>query len=86
MFGWSLSKLMTLVAMAAAAWYLFKMLGGPKVPRAGGAPPPPGPGPRQAQLAPRVEAEEMIACKACGTYVSATAARHCGRADCPWPR
>jgi uncharacterized protein len=86
MFGWSLSKIVTLVAMVAAAWYLFKMLGGPRVPRAGQAPPQPGPGPRQPPSSPRIEAEDMIACRACGTYVSATGARHCGRADCPWPR
>ena len=31
MFGWSLSKVVTLIAMAAAAWYLFKMLGGSRM-------------------------------------------------------
>ncbi|HTS92213.1 MAG TPA: hypothetical protein VMG55_09450 [Stellaceae bacterium] len=86
MFGWSISKLVTLVAMIAAAWYLFKMLGGSRLPRARQASPPPGPGPQPAQQAPRVEAEEMIACKSCGTYVSAVSARHCGRTDCPWSR
>jgi len=30
--------------------------------------------------------EETVRCPACGTYVPARRARHCGRADCPYPR
>lgn len=30
--------------------------------------------------------EEMTACQVCGTYVAASTARACGRANCPFPR
>ena len=33
---------------------------------------------------PAVKAEDMVKCSACGTYVTATGASNCGRADCPW--
>jgi hypothetical protein len=38
------------------------------------------------QKAPRVEAEDLVSCSACGAYVAARDAGHCGRADCPWGR
>jgi uncharacterized protein len=30
-------------------------------------------------------AEDMVACRTCGTYVLASAARNCGKAQCPYP-
>ena len=83
MFGVGFLKLVFLAGAVAGVWYLFKMLGGPT------APPPE----REAQAPQRAagtaarnraDAEDMIACKVCGTYVSATGARSCGRPDCPW--
>jgi len=77
-------KLLFLGGAVAAVWYLFKMLAGP------GQQPPSEPEPQAQRPASntgarnRADAEDMVACKICGTYVSATAARSCGRADCPW--
>jgi uncharacterized protein len=33
---------------------------------------------------PAIKAEDMIKCRACGVYVTASGASNCGRADCPW--
>ena len=30
-------------------------------------------------------AEDMVACRVCGTFVSASGTRSCGREDCPYP-
>jgi uncharacterized protein len=83
MFGVGLFKLLFLAGAVAGVWYLFKMLAGPSAP-------PPEAEPQARQRAPstaarnRGDAEDMEACKICGTYVPATGARSCGRADCPW--
>ncbi|HKF71946.1 MAG TPA: hypothetical protein VKB68_09355 [Stellaceae bacterium] len=74
-------KLLFLAGAVAAAWYLFKMLAGPSRPP---AEPQVQRGAGHTAARNRAEAEDMVACKVCGTYVSATAARSCGRADCPW--
>jgi len=83
MFGVGLFKLLFLAGAVAGVWYLFKMLAGPSK-----APAEPEPqAQRRAPGAARnraIEAEDMVACKVCGTYVAATGARSCGRADCPW--
>jgi hypothetical protein len=45
-------------------------------------------GPQQTQrpqTRPMIEAEDLVNCRVCGTYIAASA-RHCGRADCPQPR
>ena len=39
----------------------------------------------QAQSRQIVEAEDLVNCPVCGTYVAASA-RHCGRPNCPQPR
>ncbi len=33
---------------------------------------------------PAIKAEDMVKCRACGVYVTASGASNCGRADCPW--
>ena len=79
----SFFKLLFLAAAVAGVWYLFRMLAGPSTP----PPEPEAPAPQRATTATarnRLEAEDMVACKVCGTYVSANNARSCGRADCPW--
>jgi hypothetical protein len=93
MFGFSLTKLLFTVAAVLAVWYGFKWVGRMQTQRDANAKaalhakrrrasaphaPPPGP-------AAAMEAEEMIKCPACGDYVSASAAVHCGRKDCPYP-
>jgi uncharacterized protein len=83
MFGFSFLKLLFLAGAVAGVWYLFKMLAGPSKP-------PPDPKPQAQRRATSaagnraIEAEDMVACKVCGTYVAANGARSCGRADCPW--
>lgn len=80
MFGLSLGKLLILAVCAWFGWSLFKALGAP--PKAA-----PRPQPRQAPppqpSAPAIQAEEMIPCAVCGTYVAAQGAVPCGQRDCP---
>ncbi len=83
MFGVGLFKLIFLAGAVAGVWYLFKMLASPSAPPAE----PEAQAPRRAPNTAarnRLEAEDMVACKVCGTYVPAKGARSCGRADCPW--
>jgi hypothetical protein len=65
----------------ASRWY--RLLGGGRV-----KPPAPAPERRETAAAPpkprRPVVEETRLCAACGSYVSAGAAK-CGRADCPQP-
>ena len=78
-----LFKLLFLAGAVAGVWYLFKMLAGPSKPPVEAEPQ----AQRRATNPTRdraIEAEDMVACKVCGTYVAATGARSCGRADCPW--
>jgi len=88
MFGFSLSKLFVLGLMALGAWYLFRMLAGPT--------PPSNNQPRSNSQArergtPRapsraLEAEDMVRCSVCGTYVPARGAKACDNPACPWPK
>jgi len=34
---------------------------------------------------PEQGTEDMVACRACGTFVAASGTRSCGREDCPYP-
>ena len=72
-----LPKLLLLVVIAVAVWYVMRWLN---------RPPPvsetrrgrrPG---RQA----RIEAEDLVSCGVCGTYMELNAAG-CGKAGCPRP-
>ena len=79
----SFFKLLVLAGAVAGVWYLFKMLAGPGKPT---EPEPQARG-RTANNAPRnraIEAEDMVACKVCGTDDAPNGARCGGRADCPW--
>jgi uncharacterized protein len=88
MFGISFAKILVLVAVIALIWFGFRWferwqkesraaaekdarLAGGSSPSPRGAPAP---------------AEEMTACRVCGTYVAAGSARACGRPNCPFPR
>ena len=72
-------ELFLILVVVFAAWHVVKMFN-----RANTHPPraqrPQAPPPRRI-----IEAEDLVACKACGAYI-ASSARHCGRADCPQPR
>ncbi|HLW28717.1 MAG TPA: hypothetical protein VKY54_13370 [Kiloniellales bacterium] len=79
----SLTKLLVLAAIVLAVWYGFKLIGrldaqrklqAKQQERAAAA--------GRATAVP--DAEEMIACAACGAYVPARLAGNCGRADCPY--
>ncbi len=88
MFGFSLQKLMLLVAVIGAVWYGFKFISRLQEAReleakktGGRRAKPKRSGPTRAS---RGEAETMIECPVCKTYVAARGAGSCGRADCPY--
>ncbi len=91
MFGFSLQKLLVLVAVIALVWYGFKFIGrvqdqrradgglGARAPRRakrrGAAP----------ATEPRAQdVEDMVACPVCQAYVQARGATRCDRSDCPY--
>lgn len=87
MFGFSLPKLLFTILVIAAVWYGFKMLSRWQERRenADSAERAPARRRRRRRETPPPEAEDMVACALCGTYVAARGARSCGRADCPYP-
>jgi hypothetical protein len=72
-----LPKLVVIVLVIFAVWYAVRAFNRMRPPM-----PPRRP---QPQARPRIEAEDLVSCSACGTYI-ASSARHCGRAGCPQPR
>ncbi|HEY1795313.1 MAG TPA: hypothetical protein VGG57_04255 [Stellaceae bacterium] len=76
----SLPKLIEIALVIFAVWFAVRWLNRPPVTRRA-RPVSPSPGP----AARRVEAEDLVACPACGAYVAQTA-RSCGKATCPRPR
>jgi hypothetical protein len=82
MFGFSFLKLLLLVAVIAFVWFGWRWYQrweleqrrAEETRRAGGTAPP------------RLAAEDMVACRVCGTYVAPKSARACARAECPYPR
>ena len=88
MFGISFPKIAVLVAIVAVIWFGFRWFERWQKERAaaderrearltGGA---------QGARPASARAEEMSACRVCGTYVAAATARACGRPNCPFPR
>jgi hypothetical protein len=91
MFGFSLSKLIVLVLVGIGAWYLFRMLAGPNPSKEGPRPNAqsrgrPGPGAANSAPSRTLDAEDMVRCPVCGTYVAAKGARACDNSACPWPK
>ena len=76
MFGFSIFKLLALVAILAAVWYGFKWLE-----RAGRAP---GRRRRVKRRRAAKAVEDMVECPHCSTYVAAAGARSCDRDGCPY--
>lgn len=75
-----LPELFLILVVVFAAWHVVKMFNRVN------SRPPQARRPQAPRQAPRiVEAEDLVACKACGAYIAASAG-HCGRADCPQPR
>lgn len=100
MLGFSIQKLMVLVAIIGAVWYAFKFVGrlqetreaqrkaGAAAARRSG-----GLGDTIREWAARQkgggaadagQAEDMAPCPKCGAYVAARGATSCGRSDCPY--
>ena len=84
MFGFSFSKLLLLVLLIVVVWTAFKYMRRVEAIRrvlrdemqrrqATRRPPP-------------LPADDLVSCTACGAYVAARSASHCGRPDCPWSR
>jgi hypothetical protein len=76
MFG-GLPELFIVLVVVFAAWHVVKAFNRMR-------PPAPPPRPR-AQARPLIEAEDLVGCRVCGTFI-ASSARDCGRAGCPQPR
>ena len=86
MFGLSFSKVMVLVAVVAVIWFGFRWFRRWEVERRQRAQARSAPIQRPAESDGRqIQAEDMVACPRCGTYVAAHLARSCGRANCPYP-
>ena len=74
-----LPELFLILVVVFAAWHVVKMF------NRANSPPPRAPRPRMHQGQRVSEAEDLVACKACGAYIPSSA-RHCGRTNCPQPR
>lgn len=79
MFGFSIGKLLVTAIAILVVWYGFKLLTDdgkreqPRVRR------------RSKRAAPaRPVAEDMVQCRVCAAYVSATMPNDCGREGCPY--
>lgn len=79
-----LPELFVILIVVFAAWHVVKAFNrlGTQPPRRRAAARPRQPEP---PTRPMIEAEDLVNCRVCGTYIAASA-RHCGRADCPRPR
>jgi hypothetical protein len=75
-----LPELFIILIVVFAAWHVVKAFN-----RAARPPVPPRQTQRQAQTRPLIEAEDLVNCRVCGSYI-AMSARNCGRAGCPQPR
>ncbi len=91
MFGFSIAKLLFTIVAVLAIWQGFKLFtryqedrlaNRGKVAKGRGAG---GEKPSARSGGPEDDAEEMIKCPVCETYVSAASAVSCGRDGCPYP-
>jgi len=81
-------ELFVILIVVFAAWHVvkaFNRIGSQTQPPRGGARGPRGPQQARPQARPMIEAEDLVNCRVCGTYIAASA-RHCGQANCPQPR
>jgi hypothetical protein len=77
----ALPKLILIILLAVAAWYAvrwFNRQAAPVIRRRAAATATPGPQPQPAAI----EAEDLVACRVCGSYAVASAPG-CGKAGCP---
>jgi hypothetical protein len=85
MFGFSLPKLLFTILIVVVVIYGFKAIGRLQEHREREVAESKRRRPRAGSGARAADAEDMVACPVCGTYVSAAGARACGRDDCPYP-
>jgi hypothetical protein len=76
-----LPELFLILVVVFAAWHVVKKFNQMRPTTPTAQPQPQA----QARARPLVEAEDLVSCGVCGTYVAASA-RHCGRGGCPQPR
>ena len=90
MFGFSLQKLIVLVAVIAAVWYGFKLVSRLHDKREAearldrGRAGRPGSGVGAGPERGGAVAQDMVQCPVCEAYVQARGAGPCGRDDCPY--
>ena len=80
MLGFSVTKLLVLVLIVAVIWYGFKWVG--KLDRERKAAIRRR---EEADRRPSPDAQDMVRCDVCGSFVQAQGARKCDRPDCPFP-
>lgn len=80
MFGISFIKLLVLVAVVAVIWFAFRRPQ-PAVRRAPSEPELQPGVPPDARV---VQAEDLVRCPRCGTYVAPRNPVSCGRSECPY--
>jgi hypothetical protein len=73
-----LPEFFVILVVIFAAWHVVKAFNRTRP----SAPPPRA---QRPQARPMIEAEDLVSCRVCGTYI-AVSARNCGRANCPQPR
>ena len=90
MFGFSITKLLVTAILMMAVWYGFKLISkgdqaeDPKVAdkssssRSANKPPVP-------VKNVETDAEDLVQCAVCKSYVAANGARDCGTKNCPYP-
>jgi hypothetical protein len=71
------AKLAVIILVVFAVWYALRWLNR--------TPPTAARRPQAQSPPPRAAIEDLVACRACGTFVAA-GARNCGKAGCPQPR
>lgn len=83
MLGIGIGKILLTLAVAAAAWYLYRQVGRSGAGAARPAAPPPRANQPPPAPPPAAAVEELRPCPMCAAYVAATPAG-CGRPDCPY--
>jgi len=86
MFGFpSLNKLLVLIVIVMAVWYGFKFIGELDRLRKQALRQQQGRGKARGSRAEgALQAEDMVKCRACGTYMPSTGATSCGKPNCPY--
>jgi hypothetical protein len=77
-------KFLLLILVITGVWYGFRYVSRQQ----GGGRRPPAARPKpenRPEARPQPAAEDMTACRVCGTYVAESTAKSCGRSDCPYP-